>query len=131
MPVKVLICNHPGGLHLHNNVVAQLHRDQPSLFDERFSIVALFGPDQNSRDMILNAPHTVVIGDDAFELPMSIEVRSNPWLIAKFEKEGSAGLSAKEGRQIKIVEIPEGIEYYIYRDDDASEEVHETHMVWK
>lgn len=129
--LKVLICTLPGGLHLHTSVVEQMYREQPGLFSERFNIVALFGTNQHSREMVKNTPHTIVIDDEAFELPLSIAVRSNPWLIAKFEKEGSAGLAAKGANDIKIVEIPRGVECYVLRDDDFSEAVHEQHRVWK
>lgn len=131
MTLKVLICTLPGGVHLHNSVVEQMYREQPGLFNERFKIIELFGTDQHSREMVINTPHTIVIGDDAFELPMSIAVRSNPWLISKFEKEGSASLTAKGANAIKIVAIPQGIECYVYRYEDFAEEIHEQHRVWK
>lgn len=131
MTLKVLIGTLPGGLHLHKCVVEQMYRDQPSLFKESFNIVELFGIDPFFRNMVEDSRHTVVIDDNAFELPMSIEVRSNPWLVAKFEGEGSAGLVAPGAPDIKFVEIPLGVECYVYKDDDFSEAVHEMHRVWK
>ena len=54
--------------------------------------------------------------------------RSNPFLIAEVEKLGEAANG--KHRTLKIVEIPDDIEWYIVEDDVGTESIHEKHRIW-
>ena len=58
----------------------------------------------------------------------SIAYRSHPALIAAVEEIGLERAAARFA-ELKIVEVPDGIDCYIH-DYDGSETVHETHRVW-
>lgn len=57
-----------------------------------------------------------------------MEYRSHPELIEALEKVGEKNASG-EGAQVRIVEIPDGIEWEIH-DDDGVETAHEKHRSW-
>jgi len=54
--------------------------------------------------------------------------RSNPKLIHCLETIGEA-ISSGEHAKLRIVEIPDGIDYYI-NDYDGMESIHEKHKSW-
>lgn len=57
------------------------------------------------------------------------ESRGDPELVKCVETLGDKanGCDAK----LKVVEIPDDVEWYVYFDDIGFEEVHEKHRVWK
>ena len=55
--------------------------------------------------------------------------RANPQLAAVVEKLGVRRATA-DGLSLKIVEIPDDVEWAVY-DFDGREEVHEVHRVWR
>ena len=62
-------------------------------------------------------------GDD------SMLYRANSQLVAVVEKLGVRRATA-DGYSLKIVEIPDDVEWVVY-DFDGREEVHEVHRVWR
>lgn len=57
--------------------------------------------------------------------PESIEIRTNPDVIESIKM-----LGINAGECLKIIEIPDGIQFYIHRCDDGSEQIHEKHRIW-
>jgi len=55
-------------------------------------------------------------------------VRTDPILIEAVEKLGE---EANYASLLKIVTIPDDIEWYIWEADDGSEAVHEKHRIWE
>lgn len=55
--------------------------------------------------------------------------RDNPLLIRVVEELGEEANSC--GSELHIVEIPDGVNWYVHEDDSGYETVHETHRVWR
>lgn len=56
--------------------------------------------------------------------------RTDPHLIQVIEELGEDVNFPYSGGKIKIVEIPDDVEYYIIAVDGCGEEIHEEHRVW-
>lgn len=132
-PTKVLIGPGIGGFSLHRDVVGQLFALQPELFHEPFDIAEFCGAQEKRlpAEIETDMPHSHVSDSKIYFLMEVPELQSNPWLIAKFEKDGCASLTARGGSNLKIVEVPSGVSWYLRVEDDGSESVHEEHRIWR
>lgn len=132
MTVKILIGPGVNGLALSPSIVASLFELDRSLFNEPIPREMLVGglPVQTDAELEAMFVHSHVVGTDVYFLNEGAELRTNAWLIDKFTIEGAAALAAEPRAKIKIVEIPDGVDWYVYKDDCGSESIHETHRVW-
>lgn len=71
-----------------------------------------------------------ILFDEVYEyyLDGADEIRTHPDLISVIEKLGPRA----DGKysDLKIIDIPDGISYYIFSDDVSGESVHEEHRIW-
>lgn len=132
MPVKIIISRSVAGMTLHQDVVAQLYELHPEFFDEPHKLSDLMDvlPNQSEQEKSALLSGAVIRDGDVHFLSMDSRLRTSPWLVTKLESEGSANLVAEARTELKIVEIPDSVEWYVYTDDDGSESVHERHRVW-
>jgi len=56
--------------------------------------------------------------------------RDDPQLIEVVEELGTLA-NPKNGSQLKVVEIPDNVKWYVHSYEDGTEAVHEEHRVWK
>lgn len=134
LTLKILTSPCVGGPNLNQAVVDELFTRCPELFDEPHQVSAFFaeGEDRNAPHHDALIANTVIRGELIYFLnTRSAEFRTCAWLIAKVASEGSERIvPAGSGHRVKIVEIPEGVDWYIYSDDDGTETIHEQHRVW-
>ena len=133
MPVQVLIAPCVCGFHLRPEIVNQLFEHHPELFDEPHSAAYMLGEVLGNSQEALAAlmVNAVRREDDLFFLNTGAALRTCPWLLALFFAQGSDALVERPGLSLKVVEIPDGVDWYIYSDDDGSEAVHEKHRIWQ
>ena len=59
------------------------------------------------------------------------EVRVDPYFISLLEDVGVENIGTDFGKNhLRIIEIPDGTNFYIYRPDVGAESIHEEHNVW-
>lgn len=58
-------------------------------------------------------------------------LRTNPWLIEQAEQDVARVVVAGYEKGVKVVELPDGVKWYLRCDDDGSESIHEEHRVWR
>lgn len=132
MTIKILIGPGVNGLALSPAIVAGLFAQDRSLFNEPIPREMLAGglPLRTDSELEAMFVHSHVVGADVYFLNEGAELRTNVWLIEKFTNEGAAALAAEPRAKIKVVEIPEEVDWYVYKDECGSESIHEKHRVW-
>lgn len=134
LTIKILTSPCVGGPDLNQAVLDELFVRCPELFDEPHLVSAFFaeGEDRNAPHHAALLANTVIRGELIYFMnARSPEFRTCAWLIAKVENEGCESVvPADSGHRLKIVEIPAGVEWYVYSDDDGTETVHEQHRSW-
>ena len=132
MPVQVLIAPCVAGLHLRQDILDQLFARHPEMFDAPHSAADLLGEQhQHTPDDVASLmANSVVRGDEVHFLDTGVPLRTSTWLLEKFAAEGSAGLVARPSQSLKVVEIPDGVNWYVFENDDGREAVHERHRIW-
>jgi hypothetical protein len=132
MPVQVLIAPCAAGFHLHQDILDQLFARHPEMFDAPHSAAELLGERRHltPADQASLLANSVVRGDDVHFLDMGVPLRTSTWLLDKLAAEGSASLVARSSQSLKMVEIPEGVNWFVFENDDGSEAVHERHRIW-
>lgn len=131
----ILISPSVCGLQLRRSVLEQLFDAHPELFGEPHPLqdLAIPGmePPSPEKDECLFA-NALVKGELVYFLDLSAEVRTCPWLLAKWRTEGTAALTPPGSRtQIKIVSIPGDVKWYTFIDDDGSEHIREQSRSWE
>ena len=57
-------------------------------------------------------------------------VRTYPWLLEQYDKQGAARLVGQYAGTLRAVEVPADVSWTIWENEDGTEAVHEVHRVW-
>lgn len=130
--MKVIIGPSICGFSLNKSVVRELFNRHPELFDEPFSPEDFRLPGESDEKVEENYWGSVLHEDKLYFLKDSENaVRCNLWLIEQLETRGSAQVIGRFGDSLKVVQIPDDIEWYLYEYEDGSEAIHEKHGIWR
>lgn len=60
-----------------------------------------------------------------------VAVRKHPWFIEQIERDPVRVLKPTCLDGLRVVDVPDDVEWYLHTADDGSESVHEKHRVWR
>jgi hypothetical protein len=134
LTIKILTSPCVGGPNLSHEVVDELFARCPELFDEPHQVSAFFpeGEDRSAPHLAALLANTIIRDELIYCLDTSSQkFRTCSWLVEKVEKDGGDSVvPVGSTTRLKIVEIPDGVEWYVYSNDDGSESINEKHRVW-
>jgi hypothetical protein len=128
---QIVISTQVGGFVPERTLLNALFAVHPEVFapelwePEEFGLTA--GSDDAELDLKLM---TAVIADGKVRVLWRDErVRTLPWLVAEVQRRQGLNCTWRGGPAV-VVEVPDGVDWYVYVDDNGSESVHEKHRVW-
>jgi hypothetical protein len=110
----------------------QLFARRKDVFDEGIDVEIMRLPGRTDAQVL--AWHTTAVlrgGILYFLKEKARELRTDPELVALIEAQGSAVVQENGRDDLKLVEIPDDIDWYIRTEDDGSESIHESHRIWR
>ena len=130
--MKIIISSNPGSFSLKRELLEELFERFPDLFQEAFPVEELRLPGQTDEEVREWHDSAVLQGDSLYFLKdRDANLRTLPYLVGLLEDNGSDALTGRFCSSLKIVELPDNVDWYLYSHDDGSEAVHERHRVWK
>lgn len=128
--MKIIIGPCVCGFTLNRAAVEDLFVRRPELFDEPLPAESFRLSGQSDAELLDYYWNAVLRDGQLHFLIESPEVRTDPILVARLEREGSAALIGPMARLLKVVEVPDDVQWYLFEDDSGAESVHERHRVW-
>lgn len=135
--MKIAIGVGVNGLRLNNYALAELFKRHPEYFDSFDHATFLFtddahltGQDACNKLMEIYSSQAVADHNKIYFLNDGAQVRTNKWLIEQIEQDPVRVIEMGYEDTAKIVDIPDGIQWYMHASEDGSESIHEHHRVW-
>jgi len=130
--MKVIIAPGVCGFSLSRTSLEELFVRRPELFGEPFPADELRLEGQSDADMLdWHANAVLRDGKLHFLKYKDSRVRTDTVLVALLDAHGDAEVRSADCGPLKLVDIPDDVNWYIHSDEDGSESVHETHRVWQ
>lgn len=117
---------------LNRACLEQLFERRRDVFDEGMDVEMMRLPGRTDAQ-VLAWYKSAVLRDGIlyFLKDKAQELRTDAELVALIEARGSAAVQDSGRDGLKVVEIPEGVDWYIRTEEDGSESIHEVHRIWR
>lgn len=130
--MKIIISPESGSFSLKREILEALFTQFPDLFQDAFPVEELRLPGQSDEEVREWHDSAVLQGSNLYFIKdRDAALRTHPYLLQLLEKEGSDAVAGRFCSALKIVEVPDNVEWYLYTHDDGTEAIHERHRVWK
>ena len=128
---KIVISIEVGGFIPERSLLNALFAAHPEVFTPELWKPEEFGltSDVDDAELDLKLMTAVVADGNVRVLWPDERVRTLPWLVAEVSRRQGLNCTWRGGRAT-IVEVPAGVEWYVYENEDGSESIHEGHRVW-
>jgi hypothetical protein len=132
--MKIVIGTKACGLKLRTEMIHALYARNPGFFygmPHDLWFLKDDGPESEAEFRKL-FPEAVVGEAEVFFLKdADPALRTDPWLVAQVCVALPTVVKDDYRGGVKIVDVPDGVRWYIRADEDGSEKVHEEHRIWE
>lgn len=127
---RIVICTDVAGFVPERTLLHGLFCAHPQAFDEAMP-ASEFGLALDARDVEvgLALPTAVLVRGWLYCLRRDASVRTLPWLVEEVLRRQGRNCTWRGG-SAKVVEVPEGVAWYLHEAEDGRESVHEQHRIW-
>lgn len=116
---------------LSRPVIEDLFKRRPELFGTPMPADEMrTAQDQSDAELVDQYEYAVLHDGHLHFLDDTDGARTDPLLLEQLRANGPCALSASD-IPLRIVEIPEDVEWYVFEADDGTESIHEKHRVWR
>lgn len=127
---EIVISTEVAGFVPERTLLNGLFIAHPEAFDEPFPAEEfVLARDATEEEVALSAPMAVLRDGLLYFLRNDAQVRTLPWLVAEVRRREGHNCVWRGGTA-KVVEVPDGVSWYLYEAEDGRESVHEQHRVW-
>lgn len=111
-------------------MVRELFNRHPELFDEPLEAADFRGQGESDEELVAHYSGSALVDEKLYFLK-DPAVRTCAWLIEQLESRGYEVMVGNAGRTLKVVEVPDDVQWYLFEAEDGSESIHEKHRVWR
>ncbi len=128
---RIVISTEIAGFVPERSLLHGLFEAHPEAFDEPFAAEEFgLAASADEAELALKT-HTAILKDGKLHFLLRDGfVRTLPWLVAEVGRRQGQNCTWRGG-SAKVVEVPDGVQWHLWEDDDGSEAVHEAHRVWR